>query len=95
MIDEQRNAGAIERAARVRSLLEEARQTARHEVGGAEDPRAEALFETTAEVLGGLITACRHYEQGSEEAWRGGPADGRPGASREGAASCAARRRRR
>jgi hypothetical protein len=35
-----------------------------------EDPRALALFETTAEVLGGLITAYEHYEHGAEEAWR-------------------------
>ncbi|HEX6385275.1 MAG TPA: hypothetical protein VF177_11445 [Anaerolineae bacterium] len=34
------------------------------------DPKAEALFETAAEVLGGLKTAFEHYEQSSEEAWQ-------------------------
>ena len=33
------------------------------------DPRAKALFETTAEVLHGLETAYEHFEEGTEEAW--------------------------
>ncbi len=36
-----------------------------------EDPRAQALFETTAEVLGVYQAACVHYERGAEEAWQG------------------------
>jgi hypothetical protein len=40
------------------------------DVGNVEEPRAEALFETTAEVLGGLKKAFEHYEEKSEEAWR-------------------------
>lgn len=35
----------------------------------ANDPRAQALFETTAEVLRGVETAYRHYEEGAEAAW--------------------------
>jgi hypothetical protein len=35
-------------------------------------PRAEALCETTAEALDGLITAFEDYERGQEEAWRDG-----------------------
>ena len=27
------------------------------------EPRAQALFETSAEVLSGVAAACRHYEQ--------------------------------
>jgi len=42
----------------------------REDVGRVEDPRAEALFETTAEVLSGLRKAYEHYEKKSEEAWR-------------------------
>jgi hypothetical protein len=34
------------------------------------DPKALALFETTAEVLQGLITAYEHFEQKSEPVWR-------------------------
>jgi len=40
------------------------------DVSKVEDLRATALFETTAEVLGGLITAYEHYERGAEEARR-------------------------
>ena len=42
----------------------------REDIGNIDDPRAEALFETTAEVLGGLVKAFEHYESGAEEAWR-------------------------
>ncbi len=33
-------------------------------------PKAQALFETAAEVLAGLRTAFEHYERGSEKAMR-------------------------
>ena len=33
------------------------------------DPRARALFETAAEVLGGLETAFHHYDKRDELAW--------------------------
>jgi len=42
----------------------------RKNIGTVKEPRAQALFETTAEVLGGLKTAYEHYEQGSEAAFR-------------------------
>jgi hypothetical protein len=41
----------------------------RADVKKVEDPKAEALFETSAEVLGGLKTAYVHYEKEAEEAW--------------------------
>ena len=34
------------------------------------DPRAKALFETSAEVVNSLIVAFRHFEEGKEEAWK-------------------------
>ena len=34
------------------------------------EPKAQALFETTAEVISGLDTAFKHYEQKSENAWK-------------------------
>lgn len=39
-------------------------------ISETDDPRADALFETAAEVLLGLRTAFEHYERRSEEAWR-------------------------
>lgn len=42
----------------------------REGVKAVTEPRAQALFETSAEVLLGLRTAYEHYEKGEEEAWR-------------------------
>jgi hypothetical protein len=42
----------------------------REDVTKVDDPKAQALFETSAEVLGGLITAYDHFEQRSEAAWK-------------------------
>jgi hypothetical protein len=38
-----------------------------HEV---DEPQLKAMFETSAEVLGGLVKAFRDFEQKSEPAWR-------------------------
>jgi hypothetical protein len=51
-------------------MLIELAQHARDDVGQIDEPRAQALFETTAEVLQGLARAYEHYDAGSEPAWR-------------------------
>ena len=38
---------------------------------GKEDPRVQALIETTAEVLGGYRAAYARYEREAEEDWQG------------------------
>jgi hypothetical protein len=38
--------------------------------GKVDEPQLKAMFETSAEVLGGLIKAFRDYEQKNESAWR-------------------------
>ena len=55
---------------RLKSMLRDTADHAREDVGRIDDPKAEALFETTAEVLEGLEKAFEHYEQRSEAAWR-------------------------
>ncbi len=40
----------------------------REDVGKISEPKAQAIFETTAEVLNGLIHAYDHYNSGSEPA---------------------------
>lgn len=35
-----------------------------------DEPQAKALFETSAEVITGLIKAFEHYSQKSEKAWQ-------------------------
>jgi hypothetical protein len=56
-------------AARLRNSMEDLVNQLRSEVNRVTDPRAQALFETTAEALGGLITAFEHYDEGRETAF--------------------------
>ena len=55
--------------ARMRQLIEHLRG----DVGKVTEPKAQALFETSAEVLTGLVKAFDDYEKKGEEAWRTGP----------------------
>jgi hypothetical protein len=50
-------------------MLADVARHAREDVRKVDDPRAQALFETTAEVLTGLETAYEHFENKSEPAW--------------------------
>ncbi|HZW02927.1 MAG TPA: hypothetical protein VFF68_03300 [Anaerolineaceae bacterium] len=54
----------------IRSRLNDAIVTLRNQIEEIDDPRGQALFETSAEVLEGLVRAFEHYEQRSEKAWR-------------------------
>jgi hypothetical protein len=40
----------------------------RDDVNKIDEPKAQALFETAAEVISGLDTAFKHYEDKSEDA---------------------------
>ena len=42
----------------------------REDTGKFDEPKAQALFETSAEVLQGLRKAFDHYESGAEPAMR-------------------------
>lgn len=42
----------------------------RDEIEKVREPRFQALLETTAEVLTGLRTAYRDYNEGTEKAWK-------------------------
>jgi hypothetical protein len=53
----------------VRGMMQDIITHLREDIRKIKDPKAEALFETTAEVLTGLSTAFEHYEQKAEEAW--------------------------
>ena len=55
---------------KLKGMLHEVVQHAREDVDKVDDPRAKALFETTAEVLTGLVNAYEHFERRSEPAWR-------------------------
>jgi hypothetical protein len=55
---------------KIRKMLGDTIDHVRGDVSKIEDPRGQALFETTAEVLIGLTKAYEDYENRSEEAWR-------------------------
>ena len=42
----------------------------RHDINLVDEPRARVLFETTAEVLEGLVKTFRDYDAGEEAAFR-------------------------
>ncbi len=42
----------------------------REDVKKVDEPQLKAMFETSAEVLGGLVKAFKDYEQKNEAAWR-------------------------
>lgn len=54
----------------IRSGLREMVDHLRRDIGIVDDPKAKALFETSAEVLIGLQKAFSDYEEGNEEAWK-------------------------
>jgi hypothetical protein len=55
----------------LRSNLDALAEHARDDVARVDDPRAQALFETTAEVLKGLARAYADFESKNEPARRG------------------------
>lgn len=55
---------------RIKGMMDDVKNHIREDIGKIDEPRAEAMFETAAEVLEGLIITFTHYEQKSEEAWR-------------------------
>jgi hypothetical protein len=57
-------------AANVKKMLAELIAHLRDDVKQFEEPKAQALFETSAEVLQGLEKAFTHYEQGAEPGMR-------------------------
>lgn len=56
--------------ANVKKMLGELITHLREDTKHIKEPKAQALFETSAEVLKGLETAFTHYENGSEPAMR-------------------------
>jgi hypothetical protein len=57
-------------AGNIRRMLTEVVDHLRSDIEKIEEPKAQALFETSAEVLIGVRTAFEHYSAGSEKAWK-------------------------
>lgn len=58
------------RTVHVRKMMQSTVVLLREGSADLTDPKAQALFETSAEVLGGLIKAFDHYENKTEKAWQ-------------------------
>jgi len=58
--------------ANIRRMLDELIDHCREDIGKIEEPKAQVLFETSAEVLIGLRTAYEHHVTGAEPAMRAG-----------------------
>jgi hypothetical protein len=59
-----------EHTANIKKQFEELMDHLRRDVQKVEDPQAKALFETSAEVIGGLHKAFSDYEEKNEAAWK-------------------------
>ena len=57
-------------AVKIRGMLKDVIKRCREDIDKVSEPKAQAMFETTAEVLTGLITAYTHYETEVEESMR-------------------------
>jgi hypothetical protein len=55
---------------KVRGIMKKLIDHLRKDVLKVTEPKAQALFETSAEVLGGLVKAFQDYEKKNEPAWR-------------------------
>ena len=60
----------LHHTAKIKGMLNDLIEHLRSDVAKVDDPKAEALFETTAEVLNGLTNAYTDYERQNEAAWR-------------------------
>ncbi|SFH36667.1 hypothetical protein SAMN04488020_1116 [Palleronia marisminoris] len=54
----------------MQTRLQEMMDHLRADIEKVDEPQLEAMFETAAEVLGGLKKAFSDYEQKNESAWR-------------------------
>ena len=55
---------------KMQKRLDEIRRHLREDIEKVDEPQLKAMFETAAEVLGGLMKAFHDYEQKNEKAWR-------------------------
>src|SRR3954447_9447583 len=56
---------------KMQKALQDIRNHLREDIQKVDEPQLKAMFETSAEVLGGLEKAFKDYEQKNEKAWSG------------------------
>ena len=64
------NSNSIHHTQKIKARMRQLVEHLREDVGKIIEPKAQALFETSAEVLTGLVKAFDDYEQKSEAAWQ-------------------------
>lgn len=55
---------------KIKGMLTDTATHLQEDIGKVADPHARALFETTREVLNGLVKAYDDFERKDEQAWR-------------------------
>jgi hypothetical protein len=55
---------------KMQKALKDIQTRLREDIGKVKEPKLQAMFETSAEVLGGLMKAFQEYEKRNEAAWR-------------------------
>jgi hypothetical protein len=60
----------IHHTQKMQKRLLETMQHLRKDIQKVDEPQLKAMFETSAEVLGGLVKAFRDYEEKNEFTWR-------------------------
>jgi hypothetical protein len=55
---------------KMRKALQDISSHLREDIEKVDEPQLKAMFETSAEVLGGLEKAFKDYEDKNEPAWR-------------------------
>jgi len=55
---------------KMQKALQQIKDHLRADIAKVNEPQLKSMFETSAEVLGGLIKAFQDYEQKNEKAWR-------------------------
>lgn len=58
-------------AEHISHMLYEAQQECRIDIARVNDPKAQALFETVAEMIGGIRKALEGYHARNEPIWQG------------------------
>jgi len=61
---------AEQHAQQIAQMLKQAQQECRADIGRIDDPKAQAMFETIAEVLGGAMKALTDYQNKNESVWQ-------------------------
>jgi hypothetical protein len=68
----------IHHTQKIKAQMRQLTNHLREDVGKVTEPKAQALFETSAEVLTGLVKAFDDFEKKGEAAWRTEPRASRP-----------------